>query len=90
MLDQLANAYLAAEGECDGNLRIKAGTKLKITGVGQKYSGTYRVAKAVHIAARPAATSPSSPTPPASTPCSARPAAPTEARGGSTRSSSAS
>jgi phage protein D/phage baseplate assembly protein gpV len=49
MLDQLANAYLAAEGECDGNLQIKAGTKLKITGVGAKYSGTYRVAKAVHM-----------------------------------------
>ena len=47
-LNQLANAYLAAEGECDGNPLIKAGTRLKIKGVGQKYSGTYRVAKAVH------------------------------------------
>ena len=35
MLDQLANAYLAAEGACEGNLRIKAGTKLKIKGVGR-------------------------------------------------------
>ncbi len=49
MLDQLANAYLAAEGECEGNPAIKAGSKLKITGVGNKYSGTYRVAKAVHM-----------------------------------------
>jgi len=48
-LNQLANAYLAAEGECDGNPLIKAGTRLKIKGVGQKYSGTYRVAKAVHM-----------------------------------------
>ena len=47
-LNQLANAYLAAEGECDGNPLIKAGTRLKIKGVGTKYSGTYRVAKAVH------------------------------------------
>jgi uncharacterized protein involved in type VI secretion and phage assembly len=48
MLDQLANAYLAAEGACQGDPRIKAGAKLKITGVGSKFSGTYRVAKAVH------------------------------------------
>ena len=47
-LNQLANAYLAADGECDGNPLIKAGTRLKITGVGSKFSGTYRVAKAVH------------------------------------------
>jgi phage protein D/phage baseplate assembly protein gpV len=49
MLDQLANAYLAAEGSCHGNPAIKAGTKLKITGVGKDFSGTYRVAKARHL-----------------------------------------
>ena len=48
-LNQLANAYLAAEGECEGNPLIKAGTRIKITGVGKKFSGTYRVAKAVHM-----------------------------------------
>jgi phage protein D/phage baseplate assembly protein gpV len=48
-LNQLANAYLAAEGECDGNPLIKAGTRIKIAGVGEKFSGTYRVAKAVHM-----------------------------------------
>jgi uncharacterized protein involved in type VI secretion and phage assembly len=47
-LDQLANAYLAAEGACFGDPRIKAGVKLEVTGIGSKYSGTYRVAKAVH------------------------------------------
>jgi phage protein D/phage baseplate assembly protein gpV len=47
-LDQLANAYLGAEGVCEGDPRIKAGAKLKISGVGQKFSGTYRVAKAIH------------------------------------------
>jgi uncharacterized protein involved in type VI secretion and phage assembly len=49
MLDQLANAYLAAEGSCHGNPKIKAGTKLKIKGVGKDFSGTYRVAKAQHL-----------------------------------------
>jgi uncharacterized protein involved in type VI secretion and phage assembly len=47
-LDQLANAYLAAEGACFGDPRIKAGVKLEVKGIGSKYSGTYRVAKAVH------------------------------------------
>jgi uncharacterized protein involved in type VI secretion and phage assembly len=49
MLDQLANAYLAAEGSCAGNPKIKAGTKLKISGVGADFSGTYRVAKVRHM-----------------------------------------
>ena len=49
MLDQLANAYLAAEGSCHGNPNIKAGTKLKISGVGNDFSGIYRVAKATHL-----------------------------------------
>jgi phage protein D/phage baseplate assembly protein gpV len=48
-LDQLANAYLAAEGTCDGDPRIKAGVLLQISGVGKNYSGTYRVAKSVHV-----------------------------------------
>jgi uncharacterized protein involved in type VI secretion and phage assembly len=48
MLDQLANAYLAAEGSCAGNPKIKAGAKLKISGVGTDFSGTYRVARARH------------------------------------------
>src|SRR5215207_3968132 len=39
-LDQLANAYLAAEGTCHGDPRIKAGVLLKINGVGTKFSGT--------------------------------------------------
>ena len=47
-LDRLANSYLAAEGACAGNPKIKAGVKLKISGVGSNYSGTYRVARVVH------------------------------------------
>ncbi len=49
LLDKLANAYIAAEGVCDGNPRIKAGTAVAVTGVGQKFSGTYRVAAATHV-----------------------------------------
>jgi uncharacterized protein involved in type VI secretion and phage assembly len=47
-LDRIANLYLAAEGSCAGNPQIRAGVKLRISGVGTNYSGTYRVAKAVH------------------------------------------
>lgn len=47
-LDQFANSYLAAVGACAGNPKIKAGVKLKISGVGANYSGTYYVAKVKH------------------------------------------
>jgi phage protein D len=49
LLDKLANAYIAAEGVCDGTPAIKAGTAVKVTGVGQKFSGTYRIAAATHV-----------------------------------------
>jgi phage protein D len=49
LLNLLANAYVAAEGVTDGDPRIKAGAKVQISGVGQKFSGTYRVASATHV-----------------------------------------
>jgi phage protein D len=49
LLDKLANAYIAAEGVCDGNPKIKAGSAVEVTGIGQKFGGTYRVAAATHI-----------------------------------------
>jgi phage protein D len=49
LLDKLANGYIAAEGVCDGNPDIKAGSKVSVSGVGQKFSGTYRVAAATHV-----------------------------------------
>lgn len=49
LLDKLANGYIAAEGICDGNPAIKAGAKVSVSGVGQKFSGTYRVAAATHV-----------------------------------------
>jgi uncharacterized protein involved in type VI secretion and phage assembly len=47
-LDQLANAYVAAVGETEGNPAIKAGVKLNISGVGKNFSGTYRAARVEH------------------------------------------
>jgi len=49
LLDKLANGYIAAEGVSDGNPQIKAGAKVSVSGVGQKFSGTYRVAAATHV-----------------------------------------
>jgi len=49
LLDRLANAYVAAEGVCDGDPRIKAGAKVSVSGVGEKFSGTYRVSSATHV-----------------------------------------
>ena len=49
LLDLLANAYVAAEGVTDGDPRIRAGAKVTVSGVGEKFSGTYRVASATHV-----------------------------------------
>lgn len=49
LLDKLASAYVAAEGVCDGNPKLRAGTTASISGVGQKFSGLYRVAAATHV-----------------------------------------
>ena len=49
LLDRLANAYIAAEGVCDGNPKIRAGAAIVVSGTGQKFSGTYRVAAATHV-----------------------------------------
>jgi uncharacterized protein involved in type VI secretion and phage assembly len=49
LLDKLANGYIAAEGVSDGNPSIRAGTCVQVSGVGQKFSGLYRVAAATHI-----------------------------------------
>jgi phage protein D/phage baseplate assembly protein gpV len=49
LLDKLANGYIAAEGVTDGNPAIKAGVALQVSGIGNRYSGTYRVAAVTHV-----------------------------------------
>lgn len=49
LLDKLANGYVAAEGVCAGDPRIRAGAAIRVTGIGQKYGGLYRVAAATHV-----------------------------------------
>jgi len=49
LLDRLANGYIAAEGVARGNPKITAGAKVSVSGVGSKFSGTYRVATSMHV-----------------------------------------
>jgi len=49
LLDKLANGYVAADGVAPGNPRIHAGATINVTGVGTKFSGTYRVAHSIHV-----------------------------------------
>jgi phage protein D/phage baseplate assembly protein gpV len=49
LLDKLADGYIAAEGVTDGNPKIRAGSTLNVSGVGEHFSGSYRVAHATHV-----------------------------------------
>ena len=42
-LDRMADAFFEADGVAFGNPKIKAGCKVQVKGVGQKFSGTYTV-----------------------------------------------
>jgi uncharacterized protein involved in type VI secretion and phage assembly len=49
LMEKLANGYVAAEGVAFGNTKIKAGTMIQVKGVGEKFSGKYRIASATHV-----------------------------------------
>jgi len=49
LLNKLANGYVAAEGVAAGNPKLKAGTAVRVSGVGQQFSGTYRIATSIHV-----------------------------------------
>lgn len=48
ILDDIAGDYLSAEGLCLGEPALKAGTKVKIKGVGQRFGGSYFVTATRH------------------------------------------
>jgi phage protein D len=47
-LDELASAFVEADGACDANPNIKPGGQVQIEGVGRRFSGTYYVTQVVH------------------------------------------
>jgi len=48
ILDEVAGNYLAAEGVCLGEPALKAGTKVKVKGVGERFGGSYFVTATRH------------------------------------------
>ncbi len=48
VMAKVANAYLEAEGTCRGAPKLKAGSSIKVEGVGSRFSGTYRVTSTTH------------------------------------------
>jgi uncharacterized protein involved in type VI secretion and phage assembly len=48
VLDDRCHAFFEAEGSCFGNPNIRAGAEVEIKGVGNRFSGRYRITRAVH------------------------------------------
>jgi phage protein D len=46
--DEIGNAFIQAEGLCDGNPAVHAGAIVELKGIGQRFSGRYRVSHAIH------------------------------------------
>jgi uncharacterized protein involved in type VI secretion and phage assembly len=46
--DEMGNAFIQAEGTCFGNPAVHAGAIVELKGVGQRFSGRYRITQAVH------------------------------------------
>ncbi len=46
--DEIGNAFIQAEGTCYGNPAVHAGAVVELKGVGQRFSGRYRITHAVH------------------------------------------
>jgi phage protein D/phage baseplate assembly protein gpV len=49
LANRVANAYVEAEGVANGNPAVRAGGKVKISGVGKRYGGTYTLTSTTHI-----------------------------------------
>jgi uncharacterized protein involved in type VI secretion and phage assembly len=45
----IANAFVEAEGTCQGNPRLRAGSRIKVEQVGTRYGGTYSVSSTTHV-----------------------------------------
>ena len=49
LYDEINGSFVKAEGECFGTPKLRAGTKVDLRSLGQKFSGTYTVTSATHI-----------------------------------------
>ena len=48
ILDDRCHAFFEAEGSCLGNPNVRAGAEVEIKGVGNRFSGRYRITRAIH------------------------------------------
>jgi phage protein D/phage baseplate assembly protein gpV len=48
VLNKLAHTFFTAEGTCEGNPKIQAGTEITIKGIGKRFSGKYLISHAEH------------------------------------------
>ena len=48
ILDDRCHAFFHGEGDCFGNPAVRAGAEVELTGIGQRFSGIYRITRATH------------------------------------------
>jgi phage protein D len=48
VLDDKCHAFFYGEGTCFGNPAVRAGADVELKGIGQRFSGVYRVTRAIH------------------------------------------
>jgi uncharacterized protein involved in type VI secretion and phage assembly len=48
LASRLGNAWIEAEGVTAGDPRIRAGSRVKVSGVGERFGGTYTITSATH------------------------------------------
>ncbi|MFP3898139.1 MAG: VgrG-related protein [Dehalococcoidia bacterium] len=48
VLDDKCHAFFHGEGTCFGNPAVRAGAEIELKGIGQRFSGVYRVTRATH------------------------------------------
>ncbi len=48
ILNEKCHAFFHGEGRCKGNPDVRAGSKVELKGIGQRFSGHYQVTRAVH------------------------------------------
>jgi phage protein D len=48
VLDEKCHAFFHGEGTCFGNPAVRAGADIELKGIGERFSGIYRVSRAIH------------------------------------------
>jgi phage protein D len=48
VLDEKCHAFFYGEGTCRGNPKVRAGAEVELKGLGQRFSGRYRITRAIH------------------------------------------